>query len=51
MQLATKYLYALIICHVVQKSGGVAETGELIDAENVDEFTIADISYFSEYGV
>lgn len=35
----------------MQKSGGVAETGELIDAENVDEFTIADISYFSEYGV
>ena len=35
----------------MQKSGGTAETGELIDAENVDEFTISDISYFSEYGV
>ena len=30
------FKYALIICHVVQKSGGTAETGELIDAENVD---------------
>ena len=35
----------------MQKSGGTAETGELIDAENVDKFTISDISYFSEYGV